>query len=130
MNIFGKHYKKWTTLSPEYRVLQTIINSLNWHEKGYEVKINGKNLTNLRFVDGIILCTTNKNGIQQLINDQYYLSKPVGSAMNSTKKNNYVKLHGRNSTRPKANGDGVFKGQTVGLDKEFSININNAWKKY
>lgn len=39
-------------------VVQTIMNLVDSHKKSYGIQINGKNFTNLRFTDVIILFAT------------------------------------------------------------------------
>ncbi|KHJ78520.1 hypothetical protein OESDEN_21858, partial [Oesophagostomum dentatum] len=78
------------TISPKVFIitLQYAMKDLNWEK--YGIWIDGKNITNLRFADDIVLCAKNPEEAQKMLDDLDKTSKAVGLEMNK-KKTQYMK---------------------------------------
>ncbi|KHJ98413.1 hypothetical protein OESDEN_01608 [Oesophagostomum dentatum] len=75
------------TISPKLftTTLQYAMKDLNWEQ--YGIWIDGKNITNLRFADDIMLCAKNPEEAQKMLDDLDKASKAVGLE----KKTQYMK---------------------------------------
>ncbi len=73
------------TISPKLftATLESIFRRLNWENKG--VKIDGEFLSNLRFADGIFLCTETPQQLQQMLQELSHESRRMGLKMNIAK---------------------------------------------
>ena len=73
------------TISPKLfkATLESIFRRLNWENKG--VKIDGEFISNLRFADGIFLCTETPQELQQMLQELSDESRQMGLKMNITK---------------------------------------------
>ena len=77
--------RQGNTISPKLftATLESIIRRLNWENKG--VKIDGEFLSNLRFADGIFLCTETPQELQQMLQELSDESRRMGLKMNIEK---------------------------------------------
>ena len=64
-----RRVRQGDTISPKLftATLESIFRRLNWENKG--VKIDGEFLSNLRFADGIFLCTETPQELQQMLQE-------------------------------------------------------------
>ena len=74
------------TISPKLftATLESIFRRLNWENKG--MKIHGKFLSNLRFVDDIFLCTEIPQELQQTLQELSDERRLMGLKMNMAKR--------------------------------------------
>ena len=116
-------------------VLEMIFSKLDWDRKG--INIHGKNLTNLRFADDIILFSTNAEELQEMICALSNECSKCGLEANSDK----TKLMTNTNKCPIfLNGSELeyvssyqYLGQIVnfkGQDEEIEKRITNAWRKF
>ncbi len=63
--------------------LDEVFKYLNWEEKG--IKINGRNLTNFRFADDIVLFGNSLKEIKIMLNELEMTSKEAGLSVNKNK---------------------------------------------
>ncbi|KHJ90877.1 hypothetical protein OESDEN_09268, partial [Oesophagostomum dentatum] len=59
------------------------MKGLNWEK--YRTRIDGKNITNLRFSEDVVLCTKNSEGAQEMVDVFDKTGKVIDLEMNKKK---------------------------------------------
>jgi hypothetical protein len=119
-------------------LLETIFRKLNWNRKRVGVNINERRLSNLRFVDDIVIFAKSTTELHEMMTELSTRSKETGLLMNPTK----TKIM-TNSTETPIIIDGTpiqyckeynYLGQTTSLtrnwEKELQRRITLAWGKF
>ncbi|KAG7311162.1 hypothetical protein JYU34_002159 [Plutella xylostella] len=117
-------------------LLEEVFRSIDWRDRG--IKINGINMTSLRFADDIIFVSESSNELQETLSTFQTALASSGLQINETK----TKLM-TNTTQTPINinnidleyvEDYIYLGQNISfkekMDKEITRRINIGWKKY
>lgn len=118
-------------------VLEEVFRHLNWEK--YGIKINGENLTHLRFADDIIIFSPSIDNLQIMLKELDSESQKVGLAMNlgktkvMTNSNRKPPIYINNKLIEYVN-EYIYLGQIISpidlTTKEIERRIGNAWKRY
>jgi Reverse transcriptase (RNA-dependent DNA polymerase) len=130
--------KQGDPMSPKIfnAVLDFVFQNLNWKNKG--LKIDVKNLTNLRFADDIVLMSESKEELLKMIKELDVASKKVGLSMNKEKTQ---VMSNTDDTNFEIDGWKIEKveeykylGQIVSfqhkMTKELDTRISAAWRSF
>lgn len=117
-------------------VLEEVIRKLDWQDCG--LKINGENLTHLRFADDLIIFSSSKEELQTMISSLEIESRKVGLIMNVEKTqamtNGLQEQIIINNKIINYTDEYVYLGQIISpidmTSKEIDRRIGHAWKLY
>ena len=101
-------------------------------------KVNGKQLTNLRFADDVVLFTNSATNLQEMISELNAASKTAGLSINYSKtkimsngRKDRITVEGSEIQYVK---DYLYLGQLISLscqqDKEIKRRIGQAWRSF
>lgn len=117
-------------------VLELIFSNLNWEEKG--IRINGENLTNLRFADDVILVAKDLEELKTMLSELKVESQKHGLHMNMSKTNILTKEEigslEINGEEIKKTDETIYLGQIISCEKEMLKEVERrvkiGWNKY
>lgn len=119
-------------------VLENKMKKLQWEEKKFGIRINGKYLSNLRFADDVIIIAKSSEELTQQIKELTTECSQAGLSINKTKtkvitNSEEIPIELENSKIEYAK-DYLYLGQIISFknkdEKEVNARINSAWKKY
>ena len=130
--------RQWDTISPKLftATLESLFRRLTWDNKSEEIE--GEFLSNLRFADGIFLCTETPQQLQQMLQELSHESRRMGLKMNIAKTNVIVvdntTINVNNVLVEKIKGY-VYLGQHYSFkeknqDKDIQRRIMAGWAAY
>lgn len=137
----GRGVRQGDPMSPNLfnSILEEIFREMNWEEKGYGIKIDGKNLNNLRFADDVVLIGKNEKELQKMFQDFIEKSAERGltcnlektKAMANRDENEGIKIRDRKIEKVE---DIKYLGKTIsfkdGMEKEIKIRREAAWRSF
>jgi hypothetical protein len=126
-------------LSPKLftAVLEEVFKKMEW--MNYGMRINGVQLTHLRFADDIVVFATSAEDLQEMLEDLDRASKEVGLSMNVQKTKAMSNANNKTIIRLNNNiieyvPEYLYLGQIISphesTAKEIDRRIGNAWKRY
>ncbi|KAJ4441905.1 hypothetical protein ANN_11765 [Periplaneta americana] len=121
----------------EFFNMSRVFRKLPWGRK-HGISIDGRKLTNLRFVDDVVLFARSRKRFEVMLNDLCEESMAVGLIMNTSKTEVLTNdVEGQiivNNANIEFFTPYIYLGQTISfqnsMDKEIDRRIASAWKKF